>query len=270
MVPFGRIRIYRANRLYTISFGIHKINTIFLECKCPGKPDANTAHMQEIFIYLLSWSEFWATLIPISVYLFHRSQPSYMRPVIIYLFIAMLINFTGNIISDYWRMLPAWMQSNTVLYNLHSMIRFVCFSLFFIRLNQHGATGLYKSLPLLSLLIFIFNFTLIDDFFNPDSLSGNLLAGEAYILLIYCMVYYLFTLRDDEKIITQEPDFWVVTGLALYVVVNFFVFLFYGPMLNHDVQLAMDIWDVHNYAYITLCLFIAKALYDAPRYQYSI
>jgi F0F1-type ATP synthase membrane subunit a len=182
----------------------------------------------------------------------------------------MAINFVGNIIGDYWRLLPPWMQSNTVLYNLHSMIRFACFSLFFIGLQQRGPTKLYKWLPLLSLLIFVLNFSLIDDFFNPDSLSGNLLAGEAYILLIYCMVYYLFKLRDDELMITQEPDFWVVTGLAIYVVVNFFVFLFYGPMLNQNVQLAEDIWDVHNYAYITLCLFIAKAIYDAPRYQYSV
>lgn len=225
--------------------------------------------MVEILKYLLSWSEFWATLIPISVFLRHRNQPPYMRPVIIYLFIAMLINYIGNIIGDYWKILPSWMQSNTVLYNLHSMIRFVCFSLFFIQLKQHGANTIYKSLPILSLLIFILNFALIDDFFNPDSLSGNLLAGEAYVLLIYCMVYYLFKLRDDERIITQEPDFWVVTGLAIYVVANFFVFLFYGPMLNHNIQLAMDIWDVHNYAFITLCIFIAKAIYDAPRYQYS-
>jgi hypothetical protein len=226
--------------------------------------------MLEILTYLLSWSEFWATLIPISVYLFHRDQPSYMRPVITYLFIAMLINYTGNIIGDYWKILPAWMQSNTVLYNLHSMIRFVCFSLFFIGLQQQGPTKLYKWLPLLSLLIFILNFSLIDDFFNPDSISGNLLTGEAYILLIYCIVYYLYKLRDDEMTITEEPDFWVVTGLAFYVVANFFVFLFYGPMLKQDVQLATKIWDVHNYAYIILCLFITKALYDAPRYQYSV
>jgi hypothetical protein len=226
--------------------------------------------MLEILTYLLSWSEFWATLIPISVYLFHRDQPSYMHPVVAYLFIAMLINFTGNIIGDYWKILPAWMQSNTVLYNLHSMIRFICFSLFFIGLQQQGPTKLYKWLPLLSLLIFILNFSLIDDFFNSDSISGNLLAGEAYILLIYCMVYYLYKLRDDEMTITEEPDFWVVTGLAFYVVANFFVFLFYGPMLKQDVQLARNIWDVHNYAYIILCLFITKALYDAPRYQYSV
>ncbi len=193
-----------------------------------------------------------------------------MKPVIVYFFIAMVINFSGNIITDFWRHLPDWMQSNTVFYNLHSMIRFVCFSLFFIGLKQKGLTLIYKWLPLLSLLIFALNFSLIDDFFNPDRLSGNLLAGEAYILLIYCMLYYLYKLKDDEILITQEPDFWVVTGLAIYVVVNFFVFLFYVPMLNYNIQLALDIWDVHNYAYITLCLLTAKAFYDAPRYQHAV
>lgn len=226
--------------------------------------------MADILRYLLNWSEFWSTLIPISVFLLHRKQPAYMRPVVFYIFFAMVINFIGNIISDYWRVLPSWMESNTILYNLHSIVRFICFSMFFIALDQKGPTRIYKALPLASLLIFILNFTLVDDFFNLDRLSGNLLAGEAYILLVYCMVYYLFKLRDDDLEITQEPDFWVVTGLAIYVVVNFFVFLFYVPMLNHDIQLALDIWDVHNYAYIILCLLIAKALYDAPRYQLAV
>lgn len=226
--------------------------------------------MEKLFRLLLDWSEVWAPLIPLTVLMIRRQQPQYMRPVAAYLYFAIAINLVGNIITDFWKYLPPWLQSNTILYNIHSMLRFACFSLFFIKLKQEGATTIYKTLPLVSLTVFILNFTLVDQFFNPNTLSGNLLAGEAYLLLIYCMVYYLFKLRDDDLQITNEPDFWVVTGLAIYVVVNFFVFLFYGPMLNYDIKLALNIWDVHNYAYIILCLFTAKALYDAPRYQHSV
>jgi FtsH-binding integral membrane protein len=166
--------------------------------------------------------------------------------------------------------LPDFMMSNNPLYNIHSVVRFTCYSLFFIGLGQQKLNPVYKALPIVSLLIFIVNFTLVDDFFNPAHLSGNLLAGEAYLLLIYCMLYYLFKLRDDDTTLSTEPDFWAVTGLAIYVVANFFVFLFYVPMIQADPKMANDMWDVHNYAYITLCLFTAKAMYDATRYQYSV
>jgi hypothetical protein len=110
----------------------------------------------------------------------------------------------------------------------------------------------------------------VEDFGNPDHLSGNLLSAEAYVLLIYCMLYYLAKLRDEVDDITSGADFWIVTGLSIYVVVNFFVFLFYVPMINQDGKLADNMWNVHNIAYIFLCLFITKAIYEPARHQYSV
>ena len=57
-------------------------------------------------------------------------------------------------------------------------------------------------------------------------------------------------------------DFWVVTGLSIYVVINFFVFLFYVPLLTENPDLADRMWSIHNLAYITMCIFIAKAFYE--------
>jgi hypothetical protein len=129
---------------------------------------------------------------------------------------------------------------------------------------------LKKLLPTISLLIILFNFTFLEDFGNPEHLSGNLLAAEAYLLLIYCILYYLAKLRDDDSDIGDGPDFWIVTGLSIYVVINFFVFLFYVPMLDHDMLLAERIWNVHNVAYIILCLFITKAFYVSARHKFAI
>ncbi len=45
------------------------------------------------------------------------------------------------------------------------------------------------------------------------------------------------------------------------------------PKLNIgdvDVYLAVDIWNVHNIAYIIFCLFITKAFYGSANYKYSI
>ena len=229
--------------------------------------------MQEIFKFFrlaLDWSEVWAPLIPLICLMFNRNQPGYLRPVIFYLWFAFIINLAGDIISDFKNLLPSWMHSNNPLYNVHSIIRFICFSYFFISLRQASFQRLRYILPYLSVFLILMNFIWLENFGNRQHLSGNLLSTEAYLLLVYCMLYYLSKLRDEEDDIVWGPDFWVVTGLSIYVVFNFFVFLFYVPMILQDARIANNIWDVHNIAYIILCLFITRAFYGSARHQYSV
>lgn len=211
------------------------------------------------------WSEVWAPIIPLVVLARNRKQPIFFKPIIGYLWLALFINLAGDIIGDFKKYLPDWLQSNNVLYNIHSIIRFGCFSYFFILLRQTFYITLKKVLPLISVLFLVINFTFFDNFINPKHLSGNLLAAEAYLLLIYCLQYYLSQLKDEIDVLTSGPDFWVVTGLSIYVVINFFVFLFYVPMITQNPQLANNMWNVHNVAYIILCIFIAKAFYEPVR-----
>lgn len=226
--------------------------------------------MQQLLRDILDWSEVWAPLIPIMYFLFHPRQPRFLKPVVVYLFVALLLNLIGNIIAEYKIYFPWWLQSNNPLYNVHSIVRFICFSYFFILLKQTSFKKLLYVLPNLSLLIIIINFSTVENFGNPNHLSGNLLTAEAYLLLIYCMLFYLAKLRDEESDLSSGPDFWVATGLSIYVVVNFFVFLFYVPMINQNSVLAENIWDVHNIAYILLCIFITKAFYAPARHQLTV
>ncbi len=226
--------------------------------------------MSKFLKLLLDWSEVWAPLIPLLFLLFKKNQPRFLKPVMLYLVAAFFLNVASDIIGDFKAYLPRWMQSNNPIYNVHSIIRFICFSYFFIVLKQSSFTRLRYILPNLSLLIIIINFIYVEDFGNPDHLSGNLLSAEAYVLLIYCMLYYLAKIRDEVDDITSGADFWIVTGLSIYVVVNFFVFLFYVPMINQDSKLADNMWNVHNIAYIILCIFITKAIYEPARHQYSV
>ncbi len=123
---------------------------------------------------------------------------------------------------------------------------------------------------MLSLALITINFKYFENFNNPAHLSGNLLAAEAYLLLIYCMQYYLLQLRDEVDVISSGPAFWIVTGLSIYVVINFFVFLFYVPMIKQNPDLAEKMWNVHNIAYIIFCIFITKAFYEPYRNQSAV
>ena len=226
--------------------------------------------MTQYLLLALDWSEVWAPMIPLTVLLFRRQQPASLRPVIIYLWLGFLVNVVIDIIMVINIARHNYDLTNNPLYNIHSVVRFICFSLYFIQLPQASFTKFRKLLAATSVIFLVINFGFFENFFNPDSLSGNLLATEAYLLLVYCMLYYLSELRDDSKNLFNGPDFWVVTGLSIYVVINFFVFLFYLPMIYVDRVLAVDIWNVHNIAFIIFCLFITKAFYGPFRYQYSV
>jgi len=217
----------------------------------------------------LDWSEIWAMIIPLSVLLFRRQQPVSLRPVVIYLWLGFLINVGIDIIMAINVYLDRAALSNNPLYNIHSVVRFGCFSLYFIHLQKNSFTRLKRFLGLLGIAFLAVNFIFFENFFNANSFSGSLLTVEAYLLLVYCMLYYLAELKDDENPF-NGPHFWVITGLAIYLVINFFVFLFYMPMLNVNIHLAVNIWNIHNIAFIIFCVFIAKAFYGTVRYQYSV
>lgn len=220
--------------------------------------------------YILDWSEVWALLPPLFLLALRRKQPAYLKPVIVWLWIALVLNITIDTIMGFKQYLPNWLQSNNPLYNVQSLVRFVCFSMFFMRLPQEHFKAFRHWLVVLFSLFVIINFAYFENFLEYMHLSGNLLATEAYLLLIFCMQYYLAELKKDADEISGGADFWVVTGLSIYVVSNFFIFLFYIPLLDVNPQLSVNMWNVHNIAFIILCIFITKAIYGPVRYKLAV
>ena len=226
--------------------------------------------MNKFLQLALDWSEVWALLIPLVLLLFKRERPHFLKPVIIYLWLALAINIIIDAIWVFKVYFPGWLQSNNPFYNIHSIARFACFSIFFMFLPQPSFKKLKILLVALLVIFVLVNFIFFENFFEPAYLSGNLLAAEAYLLLIYCLQYYLSELRDDSIAIFGGPDFWIVTGLSIYVVINFFIFLFYHPMLYFDPLLSVRMWNFHNIAFIIFCIFITKALYDTNRNKFTV
>ncbi len=215
---------------------------------------------------IFDWSDAWALLIPIAVLFRHKKQPVYLRPVKYYIWIALLLNVSANII---WKQqvkwnFPHWLTTNNYLYNIHSIVRLLLFSWFFILLNQRFMHRVKAVLPVLFIVMVVINFRFYENFFNYMILSSRLLATEAAILLFYCLQYYIFLLIDDKNIVLKaRSGFWVVTGLSFFVAASFFIFLFYGYIAKLDPIFAEKIWDVHNFTYIILCICIAVNFYKA-------
>ena len=214
-----------------------------------------------MFQAILDWSEVWALLIPLITYQLQRNQPRFLRPILLYLVGALFLNLTGDIVGDFKAYLPGWLQTNILFYNIHSLFRFGCFIYFFNEINQLDFSLFRNILTLFYLILITMNYFFLEDYFDQIRISGNLFTIEAYFLLIFCLLYYLSQLRNEVINLSDSKVFWVVTGLSIYVVINFYIFLFYVPMIQENPMLAEKMWSIHNIAYIVLCLFITKALY---------
>ena len=216
----------------------------------------------KFFQYLLNWSEVWGILIPLFTLLgFKKKQPNLIVPIITYLCLALLMNLLADLIADFKTVFPAFLKSNNPIYNIHSIVRFTCFTIFFTSIKKEPVSTLKKIVIFIMCLFIIINFIFYENFFNYYILSGSLLAVESYLLLILCMEYYLAELNDEVENILSKKNFWIVTGLSIYVAVNFFIFLFYIPMIKENQLLAAQMWNVHNVAYLILCILIAKSFY---------
>jgi len=217
---------------------------------------------------VLDWSEVWATLIPLIVYIWIKPKAIWTRPLLIYLLIALLLSL---VIDITWKSkelgIKEWMEKTfwwlyqgkylytLIFYNINSFIRLLLLSWFFYMVNP-----LYKkTYTLITGLFFIggiINFVFFESIVL--SFSSRLFTIEAAIILFYCLLYYYTVNMNDEiKSPLALPPFWIVMGLTLYTSVNFLIFLFYNYLINAERNYAISIWNVHNLIYIVLMIFIA-------------
>ena len=221
---------------------------------------------------LWAWSEAWALLIPLTVFLIRRKKiPAILKPVIYYLIIAFILNF----LSDFsWRFqsprrldLPKWMHNNLPLYHTHSIVRLLLFAWFFNRLKEPFLIKIKKILPYIFLIVTFVIFVILRPITSfLFTYSSELHAIEAAILLFFCLQHYVYMAQAEQISYPYRRSVeWIVAGLAIYVGINFFIFLFYSTLMKISTGFSIIIWDVHNASYVLLCCFIAKAFYESGK-----
>lgn len=215
---------------------------------------------------ILNWSEVWAILIPLAFMLIYKNKISYLKPVRVFVWVALLLNTFIDVISNLKIKLGIeendFLWNNNFLYNVQSVVRFALFAWFFILLKQRFMHRVKLIIPVLFIVFLVVNFAFFEKFIpqgNYETFSSRLLTTESALLLFYCLQYFIFIIIDERtSSLSKKPGFWVVVGLTVYVSVNFFIYLFYTYLLKFTWDFAIGIWDVHNIVFIVFCLFLAK------------
>jgi hypothetical protein len=227
--------------------------------------------MGKVLNEMFDWSEVWAPLIPLIVWLFVKPKHKWVKPVIIYLFLAFIFCSALDVIwkqnhlglnkwfdqnFQWWPKDQGYMK-NTIFYNFISISRLLLFAWFF---NCFGGVfvKLNKYIPFLFILFTITNFIFFE---KIEDFSSRLITLEAAILLFYSILYFFRVLKDDspDDEAASKEVFRVVMGLSIYVALNFFIFLLYKQLTTSFTELAKQIWPIHNLSNIIFCLLIALA-----------
>jgi hypothetical protein len=217
------------------------------------------------FADVFAWSEVWLPLIPLGMLIFQPKQPDYIKPVVAYLCIAVVLNLIANIIwlqQTLGLSLPT--DNNNPIYNVNSILRLLTFSLFFLQLRQPYTSPLKKILPFAFVVFVIFDLLFFEDFL-ARIIANNIHAAEAGILIIYSLLFYLFLINNENVTIKNLPSFWIVTGLFIFVLVSFPIYIFYKELIKEDNEFAIDVWEVQKAAFMIFCIFTAIGFYNSGK-----
>lgn len=218
---------------------------------------------------LMNWSETWALLIPLITWWRHPLQPAFMRPVLLYLVMAFLLNLSADAIGHaamkYHPDKTEWWYSNTRIYNLHSFIRFLLLLIFLFKARLISGRWLGITTVVFLVGILIIEAIGLESILNRDSINSSLHTLEAILLIVLCMVGFFKIMDLENADMLRSKVFWLLTSISVYCVANFFVFLFYSPMLRTSQPITFRLWYLHNIAFIIYCIFTSIAIYVSNR-----
>ncbi len=215
--------------------------------------------MVKFLLQILDWSEAWATLLPIGIFLIRKPKQTYLKPIFFYLCMAFFLNIFIDVSWKFYLEAPMYLpENNNFLYNIQSICRVILLIWFFQCLNFNFLKIKNVYIILIYIILVIFNFTLLQSFKN---FSNTLFSFEAIILLLYSLTYLIYLIKSDDITGDFNPALFIVTGIAVYEAVNFFIFLFHTALTKQNPDFSAKIWKVHDYVFIVLCLFFTKAFY---------
>jgi hypothetical protein len=223
----------------------------------------------EIIKTIRNWSEVWALLIPLTIILRSRSHIPPMRPIVLYVWIALVLNAISTTMFVFHKSMPDFLSNNNILYNLHSFLRVICFGFFIYHIREHKYSFIYKILIAIYILFATLNFIFFESILN---FSTRLFSAESIVLLILCLSFFVRSIQDDsETNWLKHPAFLICAGVSFYEAVNLFIFLLYYPLsASVDKSFIRSMWTVHNFTFVLLCIMIALALYSNYKKTTSI
>lgn len=217
---------------------------------------------------VFDWSEVWALLVPLTILILYHTEGKGLRALKGYIITGFILNLIAICMVEFYQYVPGWMYiddfvNNNIVYNIHSLVRVLLLSSYILAARPYGYTALLKAILAAYLLFILINFTF---FASPFYLDTKLFAAESIVLLIMCFACFFHSLHDESHTNwLKDPAFIVCTGICLYEVLTFFIFLFFYPLSTTNTAFFVVTMRIYTGAFILLCILLAVALYQTVK-----
>jgi hypothetical protein len=159
--------------------------------------------------------------------------------------------------------MPAWLQNNNLIYNIHSIVRLLFFSWFITQFKFGRSSTIHYVLLAAYAVFIVINFILWDP---PHLFSNTHFIAESIFLLAFTIIFFFRAMQDESDTDwIKQPAFIVCAGISLYEAVNFFTFLFFETLTIKNIEFLKITWTIHNMSFVVLCIMLAMALYRSKR-----
>lgn len=224
----------------------------------------------DIFWYhFIRWAEVWALFIPLAIVIFYKIRTAEFRTIILYVWIAVPISLIANTqaaITHYGdkTMLPDFLQTNHIFYNIHSIIRVLLFGWLITNISLMKEYILPRIITPVYIILLIVNFSFRGSIWSFDPF---LFVLEGLLLLTLCLSFFFLSIKDDsETIWMDEPVFIICAGISLYEAINFFIFLFFDALVIKNPSFGRVTMEIFSVSYIILCIILAIILFRIAKY----
>lgn len=149
--------------------------------------------------------------------------------------------------------------NNMFLYHLFSLAEVIFLSFFFRKILKTPL--IRKAIPyfiLLFILVFVFSTLFLE---KLDSFNSNTSGIEFLIIIIFCMAYYFQLANSDEILFfTQNPIFWIVSGLFIYYASSMMMFALYKYAAESNKDFVLNFWMFQVIMYLVKNILITKGI----------
>jgi hypothetical protein len=101
--------------------------------------------------------------------------------------------------------------------------------------------------------------------FEPLTMSDDYSGSIAQLIQLSFSIWLLMVVLKDDKIIwSEDPRFWVSSGVIIYVAFTFLLFGLFDVMLSRSFDILRAILHINWYAVVISNAFILRAFFCKP------
>lgn len=235
---------------------------------------AKTKTIENLLFYneLFAFLDIFSNLIPIILFFFFRKSKNEFKGVgliLFYLTVSFLTGSSLKIIYDYFPQL--YEQAYVILSEISTIIEYGVFAAFLY--FQLTDTAAKKLLAIASIAFFIF-FLVFTLYLKGSTIIDSIPIGIETIIVLVFGFYYLYEQTNDTStlFIYNNPAFWIIFGMIIYLAGSFFIYIF----ANYTTQEVVErYWFVTNIFSVIKNILFCIAIYNNSKpskenLQYSL